>query len=123
MENKEFEVLVSMLTVLTSSNKITWEPDESGGFNARIGKSSVGVTQYYEQNTEVNYYSLIEYNSYGKNIENFTFNDTDGEDQNGYKALSTLYTLINDKVYQISETKSDILTSLQKMMNNKDENK
>lgn len=112
MNQQNYNRMVDMLIDATKSQKISWQEDvQHNAFYTQINGCKVTIYSVYEISIDESSYSLSLANSNGDVFYTYSFSEAADKDE--YERLRTLYIVIRDVVYRITESENLILKGLE----------
>lgn len=115
MNQQNYNRMVDMLIDATKSQKISWQEDgQHNAFYTEINGCIVTIYSVYEISIDESSYSLSLANSKGGVF--YTYSFSEAADRNEYEKLRTLYSVIRDVVYRITESENLILKGLEEAL-------
>ena len=115
MNQQNYNRMVEMLIDATKSQKISWQEDvQHNAFYTEINDCKVTIYSVYEISIDESSYSLSLANPNGEVFYTYLFSEAADKDE--YEKLRTLYSVIRDVVYRITESENLILKGLEKAL-------
>lgn len=115
MNQQNYNRMVDMLIDATKSQKISWQEDgQHNAFYTEINGCNVTVYSIYDVTIDESSYSLSLANPNGEVFYTYSFSEAADKDE--YERLRTLYSVIRDIVYRITESENLILKGLEKAL-------
>ena len=114
MNKKEFLDMVEMLTNATALNRLNWKEINLEIFETEVNGCCIRLHSYYDFSVREAFCEMKLYNVEKKEFASYSFSEV--TDKNEYNYLYSLFNLIRDIHYKISESESAIMSGLKELL-------